>query len=168
MTIATTTIHKPRSVFFASLMPVIAGIGFCLAAATATADTTKTISTKTQQTDALNVLQQFHQALHAGNADAALALLTDNAQIYESGHAETRAQYIDHHLQADIAFAKTTTGTSNNTVTDCSAELCVIHQQTHTTGSYKAKNIDSKGTETAILRLTAQGWRISHVHWSNQ
>lgn len=118
--------------------------------------------------EASAALQQLHAALHAGNGDAVLALLSDSVRIYESGHAETRAQYAAHHLAADMEFAKATTSTSSNTVVDCENNLCVIHQQSETRGTYKGKVIDSKGTETAVLRLSPQGWRISHLHWSNQ
>ena len=159
---------NPKAIFtamlFGSLLTGLSGLSFALDNTNAS----KPLATKNPAAEALTALNKFHQALQAGNAEAVLALLSDNVVIYESGHGETRAQYEAHHLQADITFAKSTTATSTNTVVDCDGNLCVIHQQSHTSGTYKGKTIDSNGTETAVLRLGTQGWRISHVHWSNQ
>lgn len=160
-----TATHSRKKLTLICAMLTLLSAGFL---ATVSAQAANDSTASNPAADARAALQQLHAALHAGNGEAVLALLSDNVRIYESGHAETRAQYAAHHLAADMAFAKATTSTSSNTVVDCENTLCVIHQQSETRGSYKGKVIDSKGTETAVLRLSPQGWRISHLHWSNQ
>lgn len=45
-----------------------------------------------------SVIAKYHEALAAGDSTGALALLSDDAVILESGGVETRAEYRSHHL----------------------------------------------------------------------
>lgn len=113
------------------------------------------------------VVEQFHAALKAGNADAAVALLAKTALIYESGHAETRDEYISHHLAADIAFAKDTQRTVKSTRNQCEELMCVVMQSSEISGTYKGKPVRSVSQETTVLRREGNTWKIQHVHWSS-
>ncbi len=116
---------------------------------------------------ASKVAAQFHAALTAGNADGASALLSAKALVYESGHAETRDEYISHHLAADIAFAKATQRTVKNTQQHCDESMCVLMQSSETTGTVKGKSVRYVGQETMVLRREGDAWKIQHVHWSS-
>lgn len=116
---------------------------------------------------ASKVAAQFHAALTAGNVDGASALLSATALIYESGHAETRDEYISHHLAADIAFAKATQRTVKNTRQQCDESMCVLMQSSETTGTVKGKSVRYVGQETMVLRREGDAWKIQHVHWSS-
>ncbi len=116
---------------------------------------------------ASKVAAQFHAALTAGNAEGASALLSATALIYESGHAETRDEYISHHLAADIAFAKATQRTVKNTRQQCDETMCVLMQSSETTGTVKGKSVRYVGQETMVLRREGDAWKIQHVHWSS-
>src|SRR5687768_16973675 len=61
---------------------------------------------QTDSTSVVSVIERFHAALSAGDSTGAMALLAPDAVILESGGVETRAEYQSHHLQGDIAFAK--------------------------------------------------------------
>jgi hypothetical protein len=53
-------------------------------------------------------VEAFHAALSKGDKASAAALLSPELLIYESGYVErSRAEYASHHLDGDIAFAKT-------------------------------------------------------------
>ncbi len=117
---------------------------------------------------ATKVVAQFHEALATGNAEGATALLSATALIYESGHAETRAEYLAHHLAADIAFAKGTKRTVKETQHQCNESICVLMQSSQTTGTIKEKNIRYAGQETTVLRREGDTWKIQHVHWSSR
>ena len=54
----------------------------------------------------LRVVHDYHTALETGDSVKALALLSDDAVILESGSVESRAEYRSHHLPEDIKFAK--------------------------------------------------------------
>lgn len=116
---------------------------------------------------ASKVAAQFHAALAAGNADGASSLLSAEALIYESGHAETRDEYISHHLAADIAFAKATQRTVKTTRQQCDESMCVLMQSGETSGTIKGKSVRYVGQETMVLRREGDAWKIQHVHWSS-
>src|SRR5688572_6868751 len=58
----------------------------------------------------VGAVDRFHQALATGDSLGALALLTQNVVVLESGGFETRAEFRNHHLPADIDFARSTQG----------------------------------------------------------
>lgn len=43
-----------------------------------------------------------------------------------------------------------------------------VLSRTETQGTFRGRAIDARGTETMLLRKTAEGWRIVHIHWSSQ
>ena len=51
-------------------------------------------------------VERFHRALADADSAGALALLTADVQILESGGAQDRAEYRSHHLGSDIEFAR--------------------------------------------------------------
>lgn len=116
---------------------------------------------------AIKVVEQFHAALKEGNATGASALLASTAVIYESGYAESRDDYVSHHLAADIEFAKGTQSVVKSTKQECVESLCVVMQTSETMGKFKGKDVRSTGVETTVLRRDGDTWKIHHVHWSS-
>jgi ketosteroid isomerase-like protein len=112
-------------------------------------------------------LNSFHQALRAGDRKAALALLAQDALIYESGHAEGKTEYAAHHLDADIAFAKEVPGTTVSRHGGSAGTIVWLTTEGRATGNYKGKAVNRQTTETALLRSDAGKWRIVHLHWSS-
>jgi ketosteroid isomerase-like protein len=43
-----------------------------------------------------------------------------------------------------------------------------IVSESPATGNHEDKPVDRVTTETMILRKTAEGWRIAHIHWSSR
>lgn len=114
------------------------------------------------------VVSAFHAALSAGKSDEALSLLSPEVVIFESGGAEmTRAEYGSHHLAGDIEFVRTVATTVVDEQSGQSGEAAWVLRRTSTTGKFRGKEINSRGTETMILRKTEAGWRIAHIHWSS-
>jgi ketosteroid isomerase-like protein len=112
-------------------------------------------------------LEAFHTALRSGKRNAALALLAEDALIYESGHAERKSEYAAHHLDADIAFAKAVPGTTLKRSGQRVGQFAWLTTEGRTTGSYKGKAMDRRTVETALLRSQADKWLIVHLHWSS-
>ena len=52
------------------------------------------------------VVRNYHAALLAADTQAVSRLLAPDAVILESGDRESRKEYLEHHLQADIKFAQ--------------------------------------------------------------
>jgi ketosteroid isomerase-like protein len=113
------------------------------------------------------VAQGFSAALQRGDSLRALQLLHPEVVVYESGAAETLAQYRAHHLAADIAFlARVRPSTLHEQLT-VSGGMALYTREYRMRGTWRGKPVDSTGTETLVLLRTDQGWRIRHIHWSS-
>lgn len=118
--------------------------------------------------EAAKAVDAFHAALSRGETAAALALLADDAVIYESGGVERgKAEYASHHLEADAAFSKAVPSQIVRRSGAAAGELAWVLTEGRTTGSFRDRPVDRVTTETAMLRRTAAGWRITHFHWSS-
>lgn len=116
----------------------------------------------------LRTVHAFHQALAAGDSLAALEHLHADALIFESGHAETRAEYRSGHLRADIGFATATRREASAEAVSLLGNAALYTSRTRTTGRVRDRDIDAQGTETIFLVRTPDGWRIRHIHWSSR
>ena len=119
--------------------------------------------------EAAKAVDAFHAKLAEGDGAAAAALLADDALIFESGHAErSRTEYASHHAGADAAYAAAVSSrlTRRNGLVD--GDTAWVVSESRATGKYKDKPVDRVTTETMILRKTAEGWRIAHIHWSSR
>ncbi|HYC68007.1 nuclear transport factor 2 family protein [Brevundimonas sp.] len=119
--------------------------------------------------EAAAAVDAFHAALRAGDRDAALALLAEDALIFEAGGAErSKAEYASHHLEADAAFAAATEDAVTRRSGDVSGDVAWITSEGRTTGAFNGRPVDQITTETMLLRRHADGWRIQHIHWSSR
>ena len=114
------------------------------------------------------VVDAFHAALRRGDTRTAAGLLASDALVYESGGVERgKAEYAAHHLAADAAFAKAMTRVITRRAGSVDGRMAWIASESTSRGSFRNKPINSKSTETMILRRERGGWRIVHVHWSS-
>ena len=127
------------------------------------------VAGKGSQTQAAeNIVDAFRKALTDGDSKQAMALLSDDVLIYESGGAEaSKAEYASHHLDADIAFLKGVKQRVAARSAQASGDMALVTTQGATVGTYKDKAINSASTETMVLRLTEGKWKIVHIHWSS-
>ena len=114
------------------------------------------------------VIAKYHEALAAGDSLAALALLTDDAVILENGGIETRAEYRSHHLPGDITFAKAIKSQRGPVHVRVRGDVAWASGTSTTQGKMNGRAINSAGVELMVLVRTAQGWKISAIHWSSQ
>lgn len=119
--------------------------------------------------EAAKAVDAFHAKLAEGDGATAAALLADDALIFESGHAErSRAEYASHHAGADAAYAAAVPSKLTHRAGFVEGDTAWIVSDSRATGTYKDKPVDRVTTETMILRKTAEGWRIAHIHWSSR
>ena len=117
---------------------------------------------------AADVVDAFHVALGRGDTEAALALLADDALIFEQGGAErSKAEYAVHHLSADAAFAQAVPSLRTRRAGHASESLAWIATEGRTTGTFNGRPVDRVTTETMVLRHADGDWRIIHIHWSS-
>jgi ketosteroid isomerase-like protein len=131
------------------------------------------VRSRAQQTVAdsieiVGTVQRFHSVIAAGDSLAALALLTEDAIILESGGLETKAQFRDHHLPADISFAQSTKAERRTYSVTRRGDVAWVASTSGATGTFGGRAINSMGAELMVLVLTPSGWRISAIHWSSR
>lgn len=113
-------------------------------------------------------VDRFHRALAAADSAGALALLTDDVQILESGGTEDRAEYRSHHLGSDIEFARTVPSRRGATAVRVHGDVAWATSTSTTEGTFRGRAINSAGAELMVLVRTPEGWRIAAIHWSSR
>jgi ketosteroid isomerase-like protein len=119
--------------------------------------------------EAAKSVDAFHAALAKGDGAKAATLLAEDALIFEGGYAErSKAEYASHHAGADAAYAAAVPSKLMQRSGVADGGLAWIASESRATGTYKDKPVDRITTETMILRKTAEGWHIVHIHWSSR
>ena len=130
-----------------------------------------TVPVHAQGADAAAVasaVREFHAALEAGDAQAASRLLAPDATILESGDRESRKEYLEHHLQADIKFAQAVPTRYSKADVTVSGDVAWASSTSVTQGTYESKPVNLVGAELMILSKTPAGWVIRSIHWSSR
>lgn len=111
----------------------------------------------------------FHDALARGDSTAAMEHLAPGARILEGGGIETREEYAGHHLPADMAFARAVPRDRGALDVTVHGDVAWVTSTSRTRGTYRDREIDSRGAELVVLRRGEDGaWRIEAVHWSSR
>ncbi len=114
------------------------------------------------------VVDAFHEALHTGDKETALQLMSPEVIIFESGGAEmSRDTYEAHHLAGDLAFSAASTRRIEERVARTFGDVSLILTRSMTTHEKDGAILVSPGVETMILRRGDHGWHIEHIHWSS-
>ncbi|HEY0131756.1 MAG TPA: nuclear transport factor 2 family protein [Allosphingosinicella sp.] len=119
--------------------------------------------------EAAAAVDAFHAALRRGDAEAALALVAEDALVFEDGRVErTKAEYALHHAAADAAFSKAVPSKRLSRTGHSTADLALIASESRTKGRFRGQDIDRIMVETMVLRRESGGaWKIVHIHWSS-
>ena len=118
---------------------------------------------------AIVVVDAFHAALGSGDAEAVLAILTEDVVVLEEGGAErSREEYAGHHLPAHMAYAAATRSEVTRRAAWVEGDIAWVLTEGRTTGTFNGRAVDRRTAETMILHRTADGWRIRHIHWSSR
>jgi ketosteroid isomerase-like protein len=118
--------------------------------------------------DVVATIARLHAALASGDSAGALAVLTTDALIVESGSVETRADYRAHHLPADIEFARAVPSTRTITRVTVQGDVAWVVSTSTSQGQVNGRAVNSTGAELTVLRRAAAGWQITAVHWSSR
>ena len=125
-------------------------------------------SPATDSTDVVSAIHGFHEALSSGDGDAALGFLADDVHIAESGGLETRAEYQSHHLPGDMAFASAVGRVSTFTSVNVLGDVAWAMSSSSTQGTFREREINSRGAELIVLRRDGDEWKITAIHWSSR
>lgn len=119
--------------------------------------------------DPVAAVEAFHAALSAGSAEKVQALLDPRVLIMESGNVErSREEYASHHLPADLKFMSAVRFRLQRQTGDAAGDLAWVASEASLTGDPGGKPVDLVSTESLVLKKTAGGWKIVHIHWSSR
>jgi len=104
----------------------------------------------------------------SGDSAGAMALLADDVLVLESGSLETRAEYREHHLAADMMFAAAVPSVRTPTRIAVRGDVAWVVSTSQTRGTYREREVNSSGAELMVLTRQAGTWRISAIHWSSR
>lgn len=121
-----------------------------------------------EETAIREVVDGFHAALAAGDTTAALDFLHPDVVIYESGHAETLAEYRSGHLASDTEFSRAVSFITLRSAVLPAPDLSLYLREYRMEGAFRERSIDTVGVETMVLAPTPDGWKIRHIHWSSR
>jgi ketosteroid isomerase-like protein len=111
----------------------------------------------------------LHAAMSAGDASRVEALLDPEVLILEGGGAErSRKEYAAHHLGADLALMKAANYKLEHQTSDTVGDLAWVASEALLTGNRDGKPINLRMTETLVMKRGAEGWKITHIHWSSR
>ncbi|MFT7533526.1 MAG: hypothetical protein ACI9FD_004563 [Gammaproteobacteria bacterium] len=114
------------------------------------------------------VADGLHAALVAGNAEKVHELLDPQVLIFESGNVEqSLEEYASHHMHSDMEFMAAIQREVISRKVIQSDDIAVVSTRSRLTGTFGGKEIDINSTETLVLGITDQGWKIRHIHWSS-
>lgn len=116
----------------------------------------------------VSTVERFHAALASGDSAAVMSLLTPGARIVESGGVETREEYTHHHLPADMAFAAAVPRERGPIEVTVHGDVAWAVSTSRSRGTYREREIDSRGAELVVLTREGGTWRIEAVHWSSR
>ena len=148
-------------------LAVVAALALAAGTAAAQHDASHHVATS-DSAAVVAVITKYHEALAAGDSATALALLTDDAVILESGGIETRAEYRSHHLPADISFARTAHSQRNHIRVQVHHDMAWAAASSTTQGELSGRAVNSTGAEMMVLVRMPDGWKISAIHWSTR
>jgi len=114
-----------------------------------------------------SVVNAFHGALASGDSVEVMTLLAEDARILEGGGVETVEEYASGHLPADMAFAQAIPRERSNLEIRIEGDLAWVTSTSRAVGSYRGREVDSRGGELMVLGRGADGtWRIRSISWS--
>lgn len=119
-------------------------------------------STATDEADVTAAIESFYAAMKKGDPKAAMVMIAPDAMFVESGRRETRQQYEESHLPADIDFEKDNTGKRGPWSIKVNGDTAWGIASTE----YEAAGFVS--TQLAVVTRGEDGkWLIRSIHWSS-
>jgi len=118
---------------------------------------------------AVTVVDRFSDLLAAGDLERAGAELAADVIILESGGAErSAAEYLGGHAKHDAEFLKGAHRQLLRRTARRAGGLVWVASESDIHAQKDGRPLLIASTETMVLRSTAAGWKIVHIHWSSR
>jgi len=124
-------------------------------------------SSRADSASVVAAVSGFHGALADGDSVKAISYLARDVVVLESGVAQSRADYLGHHLGADMKASKNATGQRTITQVTVVGTAAYLVASTFTPGNTTNPQ-GSDMVELMVLSQSPSGWQIRAVHWSSR
>lgn len=118
--------------------------------------------------DVIAVVERYHLALAEGDSATARGLLADDAFVLEGGHAETLAEYVGHHLGADMEFASRMSSQREILSAEVLTDAAWVASSSYMEGEIDGKPLALRGAELMVMSRVDGKWKIRGIHWSSR
>lgn len=153
---------------------VLAVLVFALSASSsaheeATKDPTSSMDVPVAAQGATAVVDRFGAALQKADLATVEAILDPDVLILESGGAErNRKEYLGHHAPADAKFLKDAHIQMTHRTARRDGDLVWVGTESEVHTQKDGKPLTLLSSETMVLKLEGDDWRIVHIHWSSR
>lgn len=110
----------------------------------------------------------FHTALKTGDSKGAMALIAPDAVFIEAGNIETRQQYEENHLPADIEFEREIQSRQTTQRLVVEGDVAWVVLTSDLSGTFQGSEIALDGYTLMILSRQDGAWKIRSAHWSSR
>lgn len=118
---------------------------------------------------AVATVDRFFAALATGDLDRAGAELDPDLIVLESGGGEySAAEYLGGHARHDAEFLKDAELAPARRIARISGDLAWVASEGELRVQKEGESATYASAETMVLRSTADGWKIVHIHWSSR
>ena len=132
------------------------------------ASCTSSTSKPTDRADVEAAIESFYAAMKKGDPKAAMAMIAPDAVFVESGRLETRQQYEESHLPADIDFEKQITGKRSPWNIKVNGDTAWGIASTTYEGTVDGADVNFVSRQLAVVTRGEDGkWLIRSIHWSS-
>ena len=122
----------------------------------------------TDEADVKAAIESFYSAMKKGDPKAAMAMIAPDAMFVESGRLETRQQYEESHLPADIDFEKQITGKRSPWNIKVNGDTAWGIASTTYEGTVDGADVNFVSRQLAVVTRGEDGkWLIRSIHWSS-
>lgn len=143
-------------------------LGFAAAIAVGAASSLDAQTSRADSVAAVGAVEQFQASLAAADSAMAVSLLADDVLIVESGHIQTRSDYLGGHLGADMKASQGSKGVRTVVKVSIVGEAAYVVSKTVTPPTAAAGSTGSELAELMVLSKSSAGWKIRAVHWSSR
>lgn len=114
------------------------------------------------------VFESFYAAMKAGKPADAMSLIAPDAVFLESGGLETRAQYEESHLPADIEFEGQVNGKRSPLQITQQGDTAWVIATTEYNGEFDGSPVNFVSAQLMVLTKQQGTWLIRSIHWSSR
>ena len=120
------------------------------------------------EADVIAPLEAFYAAMKTGDKAAAMRPIAADAVFVESGKLETRAEYEENHLPADIQFEAQVTGKRSPWQVKTQGDTAWVIATSEYDGTFDGAPVSFTSAQLAVLTRANGEWQIRSIHWSSR